>query len=478
MENERSCRVCLNEFKSEGALVPLVLHTCGHNICTDCSQKNMSPGGEVCCTQCCKASTAPLSKNFELMRTLIGEELSSSSDPNKGIKVCDECHQSTPSVTCVECAMSTCKSCDIAIHKHELKQHHTREQHTSSSPEHFICEMHVEPLDMFCLKCKVPVCSDCISTTHVRHKHQKLETAATERRSQLQKLIEDAKKKQAHALGISQFIGNYLSTAVDTPSGNQAILRGTKATINSHFEKLHEALHNRRKELMSQVDAAFEKRVGALRNQHEEASEIAAMHGRAIDTAEKGIDFTNALLCKDFVNIRSQLKKATERDIATTVGAVCDLTVPVAFEPEERVLLGLAKLVGHVDSTSSTAENVPSVPSLISMMQQVVTAPDEPPRDVGGGAGRVDDPAGISGGAVVSTRSSGSSKRVGGNTPASVVAKGSVKDEEDVDDRVEHIGRIYQTELRYNDLYVGMKLDVLDTANRWAEGEVSVKALL
>jgi uncharacterized protein YqgV (UPF0045/DUF77 family) len=491
MEPEISCPLCSNEFKSDGVRVPVQL-SCAHNICSECSH-SASPASGIVCPLCSIVSDGPLTKNYEYMRLLVGQENVAKSKLENSLVICDRCHVSTASIECRVCEMATCKSCDHILH--DVDSSH--ERNAISETEQDICETHIEPLTQYCSKCKVAVCAVCMSTTHSRHKTRDLHTAAEDLRSQLSNLTAETAPLVSKGESIARYIDQYSSSTKDA-QGNYTVKQAAKTAINNQFERLLEALHARRKELLQQVDTALDNKAALLSRQQALALDIVAKQKAAALACEGLIARGDGAVCRDYTATRSRLKAAIAMDTADLIGPICDLRVPVSFEPELRAVLGVAQQLGRVDGIGPSSQGI-TLGSLIEALNATRDAPTAiaaagklPTASaiheaVAAGSTTNSDVVGKESAATIAQSKKGSagattagkrgtsfsSSDIGSTSHGRSTMVTTVK--EDVHDEREHLGRILQTDLRYPDLYVGLKLDVLDTANRWAEAEVMVK---
>lgn len=488
MEGQASCCACLNAFQSDGAHVPVLL-TCSHHICSECSQSSHS--SEIICPQCSGVSAAPLQKDYEYMRILVNQENVAKTKSETSLIICEQCHSSTASVACDVCDISICKSCDMALHGIEANASHERK--IISDIDREICENHIEPLTEYCVKCKVAVCALCTSSTHARHKTRDLLKAAEELRNSLRNLSAETAPYISKGESIARYIDEYSSSVKDT-QGNYTVKQAAINVINNQFEKLQEALQLRRQELLEQVDSALTSRVAVLGEQHKMALDIVGKQLDAVKAANSVACSRDGAVCRDYATARSRLKASIDIDIGELIGPIVDLSVPILFEPELRAVLGLVKHLGKVDGMGSTTQGM-DLGSLIEILNQAQESKAPGPSTNGQSTGdksegeRTSDTSTIKADRVTQDMSGkraagskkGSTTTVGkrGNSSqqqpaaaASTAAASSVTVTEAELDETEHLGRIFQTDLRYPDLYVGLKLDVLDTANRWAEAEV------
>ena len=193
------CPIC-----TETMVDPRVL-PCIHTFCFKCLDqlwKGKQPGVKVPCPLCRTEVVIPvegvssLQKNFFVEKLLGAQKLSKS----KNVPVmCDICSANEDNVTsesvsekfCVECQQHICKRC-LKFHSsmsatktHQVIPIGSKSTTTMAEYQETSCALHkMEKIKIYCLECKVAVCTVCFITKHNRHEC-----------SDVQSVVEDLKKR-------------------------------------------------------------------------------------------------------------------------------------------------------------------------------------------------------------------------------------------------------------------------------------------
>ncbi|XP_061623891.1 E3 ubiquitin-protein ligase TRIM36 isoform X2 [Phyllopteryx taeniolatus] len=181
--------------------------------------------------------------------------------------ICKPLQQQEATKSCMDCKASYCNEC--------FKMHHPwgtpKAQHeyvgptTNFRPKVLMCPEHeMEKVNMYCEVCRRPVCHLCkLGGTHANHKVTSMSNAYKILKEKLAKsihyLISKEDQVRTQITGLEQLISQ-------TEENGQLAER----QANEHFDRLFEALHERKTEMLKSIEQSRNRRMGQLKSQMEE----------------------------------------------------------------------------------------------------------------------------------------------------------------------------------------------------------------
>ncbi|XP_061527843.1 LOW QUALITY PROTEIN: E3 ubiquitin-protein ligase TRIM36 [Phycodurus eques] len=181
--------------------------------------------------------------------------------------ICKPLQQQEATKSCMDCKASYCNEC--------FKMHHPwgtpKAQHeyvgptTNFRPKVLMCPEHeMEKVNMYCEVCRRPVCHLCkLGGTHANHKVTSMSNAYKILKEKLAKsihyLISKEEQVRTQITGLEQLISQ-------TEENGQLAER----QANEHFDRLFEALHERKTEMLKSIEQSRNRRMGQLKSQMEE----------------------------------------------------------------------------------------------------------------------------------------------------------------------------------------------------------------
>ena len=192
--DDLSCPVCL-EFKKAKCL------SCHHSCCEGCLEK-LQVHSKIICPECRTETTVPeggvknLPNNFHINHIV---------DENSARIECGECTSNEPAKAfCQDCKLYLCHVCN---------EHHKRSKRflshnitsftdlTTNKGSTRICREHNDVLLFYCETCDKLACKHCIVQDHTGHRHNTVESVASEYRKKIkeatapiEKMIKDLSK--------------------------------------------------------------------------------------------------------------------------------------------------------------------------------------------------------------------------------------------------------------------------------------------
>uniref|UniRef100_A0A1I7T5I0 E3 ubiquitin-protein ligase TRIM9 n=1 Tax=Caenorhabditis tropicalis TaxID=1561998 RepID=A0A1I7T5I0_9PELO len=189
---------------------------------------------------------------------------------------CEENENRPANVFCENCEMYYCTPCQTALHpakgplvKHNLIQAGGRKKSAISTPSSssstrdlLRCATHpVEGLTMYCLACKVPVCSRCLQDLrHANHDVQSLPIACKGHKTELSTTLQQLSEKAKSA---TEEIGR-LKALHDVIRNN---CNDFKSNVCIQIDQLIEQLQMRKEKLMQHVEEQAENKRRILKSQ-------------------------------------------------------------------------------------------------------------------------------------------------------------------------------------------------------------------
>ena len=222
-----------------------------------------------------KGSVSNLPRNLHLAFTV---EMAGYNDRLKDIsKVsCEGCVDSSPIVAfCTNCLEFLCKTCTDhhrrarKTMKHDLVEvgaKKTGDFTKNIKPRDFYCtepKHEGEVLKFYCETCQQLVCRDCILIEHKDHSHVNLSKVTKSHKEEMKTLLDPAGEAMAT---LDDAMGNCGKMIQQVQSRSKAV----DASINQVFDRLKEALEERRKKLLAKSKEVCTSKVTALTLQQED----------------------------------------------------------------------------------------------------------------------------------------------------------------------------------------------------------------
>ena len=287
-----TCGVCSKPYND-----PRIL-SCLHSFCLQCLHHEIEKSGSQQMFQCpiCQQNTSipvgganvlpqNLHLGFEVEVAGYMSKMTSNSDV-----ACDQCAEgsSDPAeVFCCACHHFLCAFC-LEHHKRNrmwskhkivgLDQEGARQLHTTMNPrDHYCSQPNHEDngWNFYCETCSMPVCRDCTTVTHKSHSVKEISTAAKTHQIEISGALEDAVTKLTGA--IDEY--NRMIEEVEISKRNAFL------AINQAFEILQQTMEERKKTLLSELEAISLSKTTALTLQKEQFEKMVGDIGHYTDMA-------------------------------------------------------------------------------------------------------------------------------------------------------------------------------------------------
>ena len=292
-----TCGVCSKPYNDPRTL------PCLHSFCLQCLHHEIEKSGSQQMFQCpiCEQNTSipvggasvlpqNLHLGFEVEVAGYMSKMTSNSDV-----ACDQCAEgsSDPAVLfCCACHHFLCTFC-LEHHKRNrmwskhkivgLDQEGARQLHTTMKPrDHYCSQRNHEDnkLNFYCETCSLLVCLHCTRVTHKCHSVKEISTVAKTHQMEISGALEDAKE-----------VVTKLTGAIDDNNRIIEQVEISKRTaflaINQAFEILQQRLEERKRTLLSELEAHSLSKTTALTLQKEQFEKMVGDIGHYTDMASQ-----------------------------------------------------------------------------------------------------------------------------------------------------------------------------------------------
>ena len=255
LEQEITCAICHDHYTD-----PKVLSRC-HYYCKECVYRLALRTGldkPFSCPECRKDTTLPQGKVDGLQGAFFinrMKQVHSKVERATG-KVeakCEMCSGAKAEAFCRQCVMFICAECVkqhqkmrvFAGHKvsslQEIKEGRAKEVFVQE-PTLPTCQLHHEPMKIYCFDCSRLICRDCSSKDHLGHNYEFVTVASPEMKKQL---IQQLKTR----VGLSRAVQEIQSTKSEVKAQTQSVITRSVRLI----DKLKQILEDWKQELIAQA---------------------------------------------------------------------------------------------------------------------------------------------------------------------------------------------------------------------------------
>ena len=292
-----TCGVCSKPYND-----PRIL-SCLHSFCLQCLHHELEKRGAQQMFQCpiCEQNTnipvggaSVLPQNLHLGFEVEVAGYMSKMTSNSEV-CCDECvdgRNGLAVVFCCMCRQFLCKHChdhhssSRKLSKHKivgLDQEGARQLHTTMKPsDHYCSQPNHEDnkLNFYCETCSLLVCPHCTILSHKSHSVKEISTVAKTHQMEISGALEDAKEVVTKLTGAIDE-NNRMIEQVEISKRNAFL------AINQAFEILQQTLEERKKTLLSELEAISLSKTTALTLQKEQFEKMVGDFGHYTDTASQ-----------------------------------------------------------------------------------------------------------------------------------------------------------------------------------------------
>lgn len=359
LEEEITCAICHNHYTE-----PKVLSCC-HYYCKQCIHNLATRKGldkPFSCPECRKDITLPegsvdnLQAAFFIKRM---QEVYSKLEQATG-KVegkCEMCLEDKAEAFCCQCTQFICLECKKAHerlrkafegHKlvtiDELKE--IGPQYVvAQNPAPALCNLHKDPMKVYCFDCSTLICRDCTLKDHFQHNYEFITVAGPATKK---KLIQHLKPLQISKLKVFSAVNEIQTTKSEVLAQADSL----SSEIKTSFDHLHKILNRRKQELLKEVDKTACVKLKNLTKQEDTLGTAVTMAHSVIEFTEHSVNHStdDYILCK-YGELRSRIEKEVEEQ-------------PRSLEPVEEVDMAIE---------ISCAEDISRICSTKALIGQLLT---------------------------------------------------------------------------------------------------------
>ena len=270
------CGICLDEYKDPKLL------SCFHVFCKQCLEPLVLHRREqslIDCPNCRHTTVLPpqgvkgLRSDFRMHHLFeIRDALTKAKEPEK--TQCEKCKKSIATSFCRDCGKFVCDRCTEV---HQLWDEFTNHQivpisELQSEAASLIsptkgkvmpCKKHPENLlKIYCETCNELICNDCTIRLHQGHQYDLISDTFPKHKQELVNQLEPVKY---HLATVNQALSNFDARSREIHDQRAAI----QADIHKEIDQLHQALEQRRTELIGQLDQLTQHKLKTLEAQRD-----------------------------------------------------------------------------------------------------------------------------------------------------------------------------------------------------------------
>ena len=339
LEKEITCAICHDHYTEPKVLL------CCHYYCKQCLHQltlREGLGKPFSCPECRKDTTLPeggldnLPTAFFVNRM---KEVHSKLELAHG-KVeakCEMCSEDKAEAFCRQCAKFICADC-VKSHKKmkgafsghkvstldELREGGAQDI-VPQEPTFKSCEVHEQPMNVYCYDCKSLICLHCTVTAHRDHRYEFVKVAAPEVKEKLIQQINPLRESSGNMRCAMEGIQTTIS---EVEGQGEAVTK----QIKTSYAQLRKLIDNHEQELLVKVATTVEQKSSHLSEQMEGLSLACAVVESVIDYTEHCVEHSadDEIMC-----MHTEIQSRINREIEEQQKEGKDL------EPVEEVDLGV-----------------------------------------------------------------------------------------------------------------------------------------
>ena len=320
LEKEITCAVC-QEHYTEPKILP-----CLHYYCKKCILKLALRTGSkqlLSCPECREETTFPEGGVDQLKTAFFVNRFKSKFSVLQRVHgkvevMCEECTESggKAEAFCRQCTVFICRECarqhkrmkSFSSHEvvslEDLKQGRAREIATKEPPTKK-CDVHEEPLVIFCSDCNSLICRDCTVTIHKDHKFEFSKVAAPDTKK---KLLYHLSPLRSAVSSLSNAVGDIQNTKQEVEAQGKSVAN----TIHTSFAQLQLILQQRKQQLLHEAASRVEEKIDKLSAQEKKLTLANAQVQSVIDYTER---FVSECSANEVMNMQTEIRRRIEQEV-------------------------------------------------------------------------------------------------------------------------------------------------------------------
>ena len=320
LEKEITCAVC-QEHYTEPKILP-----CLHYFCKKCILRLALRTGSkqpISCPECREETTLPEGGVDQLKTAFFVNRFKSNFSVLQRVQgkvevMCEECTESGDKAEafCRQCAVFICRECarqhkrmkSFSSHEvvslEDLKQGRAREIVTKEPPTKK-CDVHEEPLIIFCCDCNSLICRDCTVTIHKDHKFEFNKVAAPDTK---RKLLDHLSPLRSAVNSLSSAVGDIQNTKQELEAQGKSVAD----TIHTSFAQLQLVLQQCKQQVLHKAANRVEEKIHKLSAQEKKLTLANAQIQSVIDYTER---FVSECSANEVMNMQTEIRRRIEREV-------------------------------------------------------------------------------------------------------------------------------------------------------------------
>ena len=320
LEKEITCTVC-QEHYTEPKILP-----CLHYYCKKCILKLALRTGSkqpISCPECREETTLPEGGVDQLKTAFFVNRFKSNFSVLQRVHckvevMCEECTESEDKAEafCRQCAVFICRECarqhkrmkSFSSHEvvslEDLKQGRAREVATKEPPTKK-CDVHEEPLIIFCSDCNCLICRDCTVKTHKDHEFEFSKVAALDTKK---KLLDNLSPLRSAINSLSSAVGDIQNTKQEVEVQGKSVADA----IHTSFAQLQLVLQQRKQQLLHEAASRVEEKIDKLSAQEKKLTLANAQVQSVIDYTER---FVSECSANEVMNMQTEIRRRIEEEV-------------------------------------------------------------------------------------------------------------------------------------------------------------------
>eukprot|EP00698_Gefionella_okellyi_P004287 TRINITY_DN13976_c0_g1_i1.p1 TRINITY_DN13976_c0_g1~~TRINITY_DN13976_c0_g1_i1.p1 ORF type:complete len:605 (+),score=117.15 TRINITY_DN13976_c0_g1_i1:80-1894(+) len=255
---------------------------CLHSVCAGCLPRLVqanTPGYMIC--PICASPSQVHQDGFPSVAANLA--LATAVESEKGAhRNCENCEGAASTAFCYECAAFMCGPCSETVHSNRVHRAHRVVAASEKKKQPRTCQDHQgERLGLFCMQCRVVVCSHCLLVgSHRGHNCASLKDVSNDVRERIQDKVHDTEEKQKRLITQYESMENMLSN-IDTTYSESC------NAIKRRFEELRTCLDQRMNSLLGLALRVRDNKLAALHRAQDELRVFISQVKEGWECAEK-----------------------------------------------------------------------------------------------------------------------------------------------------------------------------------------------
>ena len=287
------CSVCLDTY-TNAKLLP-----CFHSFCKKCLERLVVRDRDGLTPNCRRTTPLPpagvsgLQTDFHVEHLFeIRDMLSKAKAPQK--TQCEKCEESLATRFCRDCGQFVCNKC-TELHKkwkefstHQIASLSVVQKEAANlvppTKKVMYCPKHRENfLKIYCETCGELICNDCTIRLHQGHNYDLVTDTFPKHKEEIVSSLQPVKQQLATV--------NKAVQALDTRTKEIEDQRMTvEADIHKHIDRLHQALEQRRTELVGQLHQLTQQKLKGLAAQRDQCELVQTQLRSCLDYVEGSLN--------------------------------------------------------------------------------------------------------------------------------------------------------------------------------------------